>query len=137
MAARVFPFAEDSRARPLLLLYGVRAGRSSVLVDDDDLQVHFGPWSVTTPRSNVEAVEVTGPFQWWKALGLRMSLVDRGITFGSSAKGGTCVRLRHPVSVKLWRLTFPLRHPGVTLTVEDPQALANALSSPAGPPASG
>jgi len=133
MVARLFPFDVDGPAGPLLLLYGVRAAASNVAVDDDELRVHFGPWSVTTARSNIVGVQVTGPFEWWKAWGLRMSLADRGITFGSSAKGGTCVGLREPVSVRLGRFAIPLRHPGVTMTVRDPEALARALSAPAGP----
>ncbi len=136
MAARVFFFEVDGPAGPLLLLYGVRAASSNVAVDDDELRVHFGPWSVTTARSNIASVQVTGPYQWWKVWGLRMSLVDRGSTFGSSAKGGTCVRLREPVSVRLGRFPIPLRHPGVTMTVRDPEALTRALRAPAGPPAS-
>ena len=60
-----------------------------------------------------------------KALGVRLSLADRGLTFGSTAAGGVCVEFTHPRrGIEPFGL---LRHPGLTLTVADPDGLVAAL----------
>jgi hypothetical protein len=128
MAPSVFPFRVESPFRLPLLLYGVTPARADVTVDDERVLIRFGPWAVDIPRSHISQVEVTGPFQWWKAIGIRMSLVDRGITFGTTAAAGACLQLSEPVSVRLGRRTVPLRHPGVTVTVADPGGLARLLA---------
>lgn len=125
----VFSFAEDFRARAVLLLLGVTPGRSSVVVDDSTLRVRFGPWSLETPLANVAGTTVTGPFRFLRAVGIRVSLVDRGVTFGSSPAAGVCLQLREPVSLRLGRLSIPLKHPGVTVTVAEPQALASRMAA--------
>lgn len=96
------------------------------------LDVRFGPWRVRTPMVNVRRAEVTGPFRFWTALGPRLSLVDRGLTFGTSTAAGVCIRFDRPVPGldPFGRL----RHPALTVTVADPAGLARALS-PARPPA--
>lgn len=128
MPETLFRFRFDARFRLPLLPYGVTESRADVAVTDDSLRIRFGPWSVETPRDNVASAEVTGPYHWWKAIGIRMSMVDRGITFGTSVASGACVLLHRPVSVRIGRVTVPLRHPGITLTVTDPGALVAALT---------
>ena len=98
LATSVFPFRIDSRFRLPLLVYGVTASRAEVRVDADRLRLRFGPWSVDTPLGNISHIEVTGPYRWWKAIGIRMSLVDRGITFGTTPSAGICLQLSQPVS---------------------------------------
>ncbi|HVL83279.1 MAG TPA: hypothetical protein VM367_03160 [Pseudonocardia sp.] len=98
---------------------------SWVRVHGGMLDVRFGPWRVSTPVDNVAGVEVAGPYAWWKALGARLSLVDRGLTFGTSPAAGVCIRFHRPV-----RGLDPfglLRHPGLTVTVDDPAELVRAL----------
>jgi hypothetical protein len=129
MPRNEFRFNVEPRYRLPLLLYGLTKGRANVTVEDDILHIRFGPWVVDTPTHNVEVVEETGPYRWWRAIGIRMSLVDRGITFGTTTTSGVCMKLKEPVSVHLGRLTVPLRHPGITVTVDDPQALAGLLRS--------
>lgn len=129
MAEVVFEFAEDSRARLVLLLLGVTPSRASVVVDDSTVRVRFGPWSLETPLANIADTTVTGPFGFLRAVGIRVSLADRGVTFGSSPAAGVCLRLRDPVSVRLGPLALPLKHPGVTVTVAEPQALAARISA--------
>lgn len=84
------------------------------------LVVRFGPWSVVTPVDNIESAEVTGPFAWFKVVGPpHLSLRDQGLTFGTNHERGVCLRFREPV-----RGLDPVgifRHPGLTLTVEDPE----------------
>ncbi|MFG1948141.1 hypothetical protein [Nonomuraea sp. NPDC048826] len=120
-----YDFAFDHRYARLLGLLGIRPDTSYVLVTDDALRVRFGRWEVATPLSNVTDVRVTGPYTAIKAIGVRMSLADRGLTFGSGTREGVCVRFREPV-----RGSDPLglmRHPGLTVTVADCAGLADRL----------
>lgn len=122
-----FPFKFDPAFRPMLLGLGVRPGNSSVtLTDDDRFVARFGWWKVDTPLANIDCVEVTGPYRWYKAIGLRGSAVDHGITFGSSTSGGVCVVFIEPIS----RLIPGMKdHPGLTVTVADSAGLAAAIES--------
>ncbi|MER7893941.1 hypothetical protein ABTX15_29425 [Micromonospora sp. NPDC094482] len=127
-SGRRFPFRFDQRLRPALALIGVHPGSAWVELDDEWLLVRFGPWRLRTARGNVAGAERGGPYRWWRVIGPHLSLADRGATFGTSTAGGVCVRFGAPVPALApgpW-----LRHPAVTVTVVDPEALVRALSSP-------
>ncbi|HVL80014.1 MAG TPA: hypothetical protein VM840_00300, partial [Actinomycetota bacterium] len=94
---RRFEFAFDDRYLPMLAAFGVTRGRAHVEVDED-LRVRFGLFSLSTPVSNVRALELTGPYRWYRAIGIRMSLADRGLTFGTTVAGGVCLLFRDPVA---------------------------------------
>jgi hypothetical protein len=117
-----FPFARDPRFGWLPGLLGTSSG---VTVDDEVLDVRFGPWHLRTPLSNITGASVTGPYMAVKALGPRLSLSDRGVTFGTTTRAGACVLFAQPVPA-LDPLGL-LRHPGATLTVADPARLVAAL----------
>ena len=120
-----FPFAYEPRWRPALLLIGVTPGRSYVEVGAGVLDARFGPYRVRTPLENVRHATVTGPYRSHRAIGVRMSLTDRGATFGSTAAGGVCIAFVEPVAgVDPMHL---LRHPGLTVTVADREGLVRAL----------
>ncbi|GLZ38009.1 hypothetical protein [Actinokineospora sp. NBRC 105648] len=123
----VFRFAFDGRFRVPLGLVGVTPSTAWVRVADGGLQVRFGPWALATPLGNIAGTEVTGPFSVWRGIGTRLSLADRGLTFSTNVNAGLCVRFREPVPGL--EPTGLLRHPGVTLTVADPDALARALAA--------
>lgn len=124
-AARVFPFRFDRAARYLLLPLGVTPATSRVELADGQLLIRFGPWRATVDRRNIRAVTASGPFSPWKAIGPRVSAADRGLTFGTSTRGGVCIRLRQPVGVLAPRRL--LAHPAVTVTVDQPGELARLL----------
>jgi hypothetical protein len=71
---------------------------------------------------------VTGPYAIPKVIGPpHLSFGDRGLTFASNPDAGTCVRFHQPVAgIDPFGL---LRHPGLTVTVEDPEALAGLLDT--------
>ncbi|MBY8870340.1 hypothetical protein K7640_00595 [Micromonospora sp. PLK6-60] len=120
-------FRFDPPFRVPLALLGVRPETSWVVVDDDALEIRFGPWRLRTPRGNVAGAEPTGPYRWWRAIGPHLSLADSGVTFGSSTGVGVCVRFVTPVPA-----LAPgnrLRHPAATVTVTDPDALCRALTA--------
>ena len=108
-----------------LRLLGVRDGTSGVWLDDEVLTATFGRWSLTTPTANIASAEVTGPYSAWRAIGPRLSLADRGLTFGSVATAGVCLRFHHPVPGI--EPTGLVRHPSLTVTVAQPALLVEAL----------
>ncbi len=120
-----YRFAFSPLGRALLRPLGVGPDSCEVRVEQDTLDVRFGRWRLKTPLANVRAVEVTGPYQAWKALGPRLSLADRGLTFGTNTTAGVCIRFDQPVPGL--EPTGRLRHPGLTVTVHDPQLLADRL----------
>lgn len=121
-----FEFVFDHTPERVLQLAGVTRRNSAVLVDDEWFTARFGPWTVRTPRANVVSASTGGPYQWWKAVGVRMSLSDKGLTFGSSTRSGVCVVFREPVrGFDPWGV---IRHPGLTVTVARPDDLVADLS---------
>ncbi|WP_217919972.1 hypothetical protein [Actinomadura sp. BRA 177] len=123
--AERFEFAFDRRlARPLALL-GIRPDTCRLLLTASWLEVRFGPWTVRTPLDNVAGAELTGPFKVWKVIGARMSMADRGLTFGTNTEQGVCIRFHQPV--RGIEPSGVLRHPGLTLTIADPPTVAHRL----------
>jgi hypothetical protein len=121
-----FAFDIDPAWRVPLMLLGVRPARAFAAVEDGEFMVRFGPWVLRTPLSNVIGATVTGPYSPLKVFGARMSLVDLGVTFGTNARRGVCVRFRTPVPA-----LAPgglLTHPGATLTVSDSEGLMKTLA---------
>lgn len=115
----------DFRVRFPRLRRALGAG-SGLELDADGLRVRFGPWLVTTPLGNIAGAEVSGPFSPVRALGVRLSLADRGLTFGTTTEGGVCLRFREPVrGIDPWGL---IRHPGLTVTVCEPDLVAEAIN---------
>jgi hypothetical protein len=119
-------FAFDRTAAPLLRLIGVSPDTTRVRVGDGVFEVAYGPWRLRTPLANVSGASVTGPYTWVRTIGAHLSLVDRGVTFGTNAERGVCVRFDAPVPALL--PVRALRHPAVTVTVADPESLAACLS---------
>ncbi|MFC0006533.1 hypothetical protein [Micromonospora siamensis] len=127
MPAHRSAFRFDPAFRVPLALLGVRPETSWVLVDDEALEIRFGPWRLRTPRDNVAGAQVGGPYRWWRAVGPHLSLADRGVTFGTGTVAGVCVRFVTPVPA-LAPGRWPA-HPGATVTVADPDELCRALTT--------
>jgi hypothetical protein len=121
-----FRFAFDDRFRPMLALAGVTPSTAFVtLTTDDRMVARFGPWTCDTPLSNVVEVQRTGPYRWWRAIGTRLSFADGGATFGTNTAAGVCLCFSEPVrALDAFGL---FRHPGLTLTVADPDGFADAV----------
>jgi hypothetical protein len=123
-----FPFRFHPLFRLAALPFGVRDD-ASVQIGDDELRVRYGPWRLRTPLSNVRAVEVTGPYAWPKVIGPpHLSFADRGLTFASNPDRGVCIRFSRPVPGI--EPVGVLRHPSITVTVDDPAVLAELLDRP-------
>ena len=126
MAIRRFAFEFEPRYRRILWLLSVTPARSGVELGDGSLRVRFGPWRVQTDVSNIRCAEETGPYQALRAIGPHISLADQGLSFGSTTRGGVCLLFHEAVS---GRETLGLiKHPGLTVTVEDPVGLIDAIA---------
>ncbi len=129
-AAEQFELAFDRRFRPQLAVLGITPSTAHVTIGPDRLQACFGPWVVRTTPSNVRCACVTGPYRAYRAIGPRLSMADRGLTFGSAIARGVCLLFREPV-----RGIDPLgivRHPGLTITVARPEEFAASVRRFAG-----
>jgi hypothetical protein len=102
--------------------------RAEVVIDGDREQLiaRYGWWAVATPLANIAAVSVTGPYRVWKVIGPpHISFQDRGLTFATNSDLGVCIRFHEPVK-GIDPRGF-IRHPGLTVTVDDPVGLVAAL----------
>lgn len=130
-----FRFRWDRRFAALARALGVVADSCYVEVGTESFEARFGPWRVQTPLENVASVQITGPYRWWKVAGpARLSLGDLGLTFASTTAPGVCIRFRQPVAGG--DPMGCLRHPGLTVTVDNPDGLVAALAGRSGPPTS-
>lgn len=123
-----FDFAFDAVHRVVALPLGITPSTAGVDVDDGRLLARFGLWRLSTALANVEGTEITGPYRLFKTIGpAHLSLADRGLTFATNARRGLCIRFREPVTGI--EPTGCLRHPALTVTVADVDALAAALAA--------
>ncbi len=124
MTDRFFPYRFDARFKPFLFVFGLREGRDGVtLTSDGRLRASFGLLSLETPLANVAGAHITGDYAWYRAIGVRLSLKDAGLTFGTNTDQGVCVHFVEPVS---WVIGFR-DHSALTATVADCDGLVEAL----------
>ncbi len=121
MTTRRFPISVGRRSQFLLLLFGVRAGNAYVDLGDEELDAHFGFFRIRTPAANLVSWRIEGPWLWITAIGVRMSIRHRDLTFGGTNRGGVRVNFREPVT----RMGIPALY----LTVEDLEGFAAALAA--------
>lgn len=124
--SEIHPLRSAAPWKWLLRPVGVRDERARVELGPDEVTATFGPMQVRTALDNVAGYELTGPYRWWKAIGPRGSLADRGFTFGTSAHGGVCLGFRDGVPSSWVRGG---RMESLTVTVDDPDRLAAALEA--------
>ena len=128
-AIEEFSFRFDLVHRLTSAPFLVSPGTASVVVDRDRgaLVAQFGPWRVETELVNIARVTSTGPYHPVKTIGpARLSLADRGLTFATNDREGLCIQFHEPV-----RGLDPaglVRHPALTVTVDDVAGLRAALA---------
>ena len=123
-----FAFRFDPAYRAAALPFGVMPATTSVEVAAGELRARFGPWRLRTPLTNVAGTEISGPYSFIKTAGpAHLSFTDRGVTFATNGVRGLCIRFHEPVRVM--DPTGRLRHPGLTVTVDDVEGLAAELAS--------
>ena len=121
---RRFPMPVAARWIPVLLLFGVRRATAYVDIGDGLLVARFGRIRVETPVANITGFRVTGPYRWWRAIGLRRSVGwgDKDVSFGTTARGGVCLGFREPLRIAVFPPTTNL-----TVTVGDIDGFVDAL----------
>ena len=120
-----FPMRLGRRSRPLLRLFGVRGVENAYVdVDDDgaDGEVRSRRRS-GVPLANIAGWRIEGPWLWITAIGIRMSVRHRDLSFAGSPRGG--VRLDFKERVRFG----PFRIPALYVGVEDLEGLAALLST--------
>ncbi|HSP39463.1 MAG TPA: hypothetical protein VLR26_17115 [Frankiaceae bacterium] len=125
-----FGMTFDDRFRVPLAALGITPATAYVTVAPQNLVARLGPWVCRTTPSNVTNVQVSGPYHWYRVIGARLSFADRGLTFGTGLERGVCLRFARPV-----RGLDPLgllRHPGLTVTVQEPDRFAATVRRFAG-----
>jgi hypothetical protein len=121
-ALRRFEFEFLPGSQALLLVWGVTRKTAYVDVTDTELRARFGFLSMTTALSNVASAAETGPYRAYRAIGPRLSLHDKGATYGTFTKG-VCIHFHEPV-----RALYPVAiHPALTVTVADRSGLVAAI----------
>ena len=118
-----FPYRFDRRWRVLFWALGVSKDDGVSIYDNGDLVATFGRFKVKTKKNNVRRSVVTGPYRWFTAVGLRLSLADDSITFGTNHKKG--------LSIEFVQKVRPVigfrRHSTLWVSVADPKGLAAAI----------
>lgn len=114
-----FSPAYERAARP----FGITPPNAWVEVGEHEVVARYGHWRLRTSLSNIASVEITGPYRFFKTGGPpRLGVTDIGLTFASNGDRGVLMRFHDKVPG-----LGPLRHPELTVTVADPDALAGLL----------
>ena len=118
-----FPIRLQPALGPILLLFGVRPGYAMVELDGGRLTARFGFFYAETSFANIARWDITGPYRWWRAVGVRRTRGTQDLSFGGSAHGGLCLHFRAPILVGRFRVT------DLYLTVDDLVGLGAALTA--------
>jgi hypothetical protein len=119
-----FAYAIDKRYLPLLLPFGLRGATDGVTITDDgSLLATFGFVKVRTPLDNITGAHITRNYRWWTAFGVRASMADDGLSFGTNNRAGVCIHFAEKVPSPLRRSG----HSALTVTVADLEGLTSAL----------
>ena len=124
MADRFFPYDFDLRFALIWRPLGAKPATDGVTIGKTNVIATYGRFRVETPLTNVDCAEKTGPYKWWRAVGLRGSGVDSGITFGTTPRGGVCILFKDRIDQVL---PTAKAHAGLTVTVADCDGLVAAL----------
>jgi hypothetical protein len=122
-ASRVLPFRIGRWSRFVLLAWGVRRGHRDVLLTDDALDVRFGWLTTRIAIADIERWDITGPYRWYRSIGIRHTLFTHDISCCGDASGAIRLWLRTPRRIA-WV-------PGATelyLGIDDPARLGAWLT---------
>lgn len=122
MTEQFFPYAFDNRFK-LSLAPMLVTREDGVTVTDTTVRATFGVFSIETPLDNVVGSSISGPHQWFKAIGLRLSLADDGVTFGTNASRGVCIEFAERVGP----VVGLRKHSSLWVSVADCDGLVDAL----------
>ncbi len=92
-----FPIRIGRRSRLFLrFVFGVRPGHDLVRLGDGVVDIRFGWFNPRIPVDEVERWRIEGPWRWFTAIGVRMNVLKRDLSFCGSPRGGVRMDLRAP-----------------------------------------
>lgn len=118
-----YPIRLQRRYRFISFIWGALDRNSYAEIKDDVLFARFGWTSFHTPLANIERWEISGPYRWYTAIGVRGTPGAGDLTFGGSTHGGVGLFFREHVRLMLFRRLRVLY-----VTVDDVDAFARALA---------
>lgn len=122
MAGQRFPIRIGPRsALALRILFGATPETAWAEVDEMTISARFGRFSFTTPLANVARWRIEGPWRWITAIGVRMSVRHRDVSFAGSPRGGVRLDFRERIRWTIFNV------PAFYVGVEDLEGLAAAL----------
>ena len=89
-----FPYRIGRWSRFYLALWGVRAGHRQVLIDEDRLVSRFGWFGTDIALADIERWDITGPYHWIRAIGIRHTVFSQDISFCGDATGAVRITSR-------------------------------------------
>ena len=123
MATRHFPYRLDKRWKALFFALGVKDGDGVDITGKGELIATYGRFKVRTKLANIAHTQVTGPHRWYTAVGLRLSLTDDGVTFGTNHRKGLSIAFVKRIP----RVIGFRNHSTLWVSVADPEGLAEAI----------
>lgn len=117
-----YPIRIDRRHRWMLLPWRVDDTDAEVRLEGGEMIARFGSAGMRTPISNIVSWQISGPYRWFMALGVRRSVRHGDVTFGGSPHGGVRMDFRERIR---WTI---LRVPALYVTVDDLEGFAAELS---------
>lgn len=124
MAIQRFPIRIGARSRGFVrVLFGATPETAWAEVDADGLKARFGRFHLETPLENIATWRIEGPFRWITAIGVRMSVRHRDLSFAGSPHGGVRMDFRVPVPYGV------LRVPAQYVGADDLDGFAAALTA--------
>lgn len=107
----------------MFMLLGLDGADGVYVGGDGSWRATFGRFGIDTTLDNVDHTEVTGPHRWYTAVGLRLSLADDGVTFGTNHHRGLCIEFVERVP----KVIGFKDHSALWVSVADPEGLAAAI----------
>lgn len=121
--ARRYPIRIGAKSRILVrVLFGATPETAWAEVDAGGVRASFGRFHLDAAIDNIVGWRIEGPFRWITAIGVRMSIRHRDLSFAGSPHGG--VRMDFGVRVPYG----PLRIPALYVGADDLDAFAAALA---------
>lgn len=120
---RFFRYRMDRRWAATFIALRVTKTDGVTLTTDGLLRATFGRFQVETPLSNIDHTQVTGPHRWYTAVGLRLSAIDDGITFGTNHRLGLSIAFKERIP----RVIGLRKHSTLWVSVAEPELLAAVI----------
>ena len=123
MKTKHFPYRLDKRWSVLFFALGVTEKDGVTITSKGELIASFGRFRVKTTLSNIDHTVVDGPHRWYTAVGLRLSMTDDGVTFGTNHYKGLSIAFVKRIP----RVIGFRKHSLLWVSVADPEGLAAAI----------